>query len=583
MSGSLLPDRFEFRSEVLRTPAVILVRAFDQRLERDVLLKSPGEGLAATFKDRGWAEVMMREARALARLNHPGVGRVLDVVETSTGPVQVLEPVTGEPLSARIDREGRMEPMEVARLGLRLAEILDAVHGKGVLHRGLSTHCILLGADDRPVLTGFHFAKSLDGGASREAEDSLSPHLGRKATNGETGGVLPLLPAPEQLDGQAADERSDLYSLGRILFRCLTGEDPIESVESGGRLREATAIVHGTPRELSRILSRCLQTSPLHRYQSARDLADALLPLAGGPPATGQVRTFTTQRAAIAAAAVLAAGVGLWSALGADSRSGEDALDRGIGGVRTSRAAAPDLTEGYENSFALLIGIGDAYMDTGFPPLRNAERDVDAIAGALNRNSAEEWNIEVLVGEAATRDEVTEALARLSLKTGVNDRVLVYYAGHGLAHETSQNTGWMIPADAKEGRVSSYVRFGEFANVFDEARAKHIMLAMDCCYGGRMTMTRAASAGEFKRRFLTERAHVILTSGRGNEEVSDGDAGANSPFAEAFVAALQGRETITSSGLFYLMQRNFIEREVPHTPWIAHPKGSDARGQFVFF
>lgn len=580
MSRSLLPDRFEFRSEVLRTPAVVLVQAFDQRLERDVLLKSPGEGLEATFKDRSWAEVMMREARALARLNHPGVGRVLDVVETSTGPVQVLEPVTGEPLSARIDREGPMEPMEVARLGLRLAEILEAVHSKGVLHRGLSTHCILLGADDRPVLTGFHFAKSLDGGASRDAEDSFSPHLGRKATNGETGGVLPLLPAPEQLDGQAADERSDLYSLGRVLFRCLTGE---ESIESGGRHREVTAIVPGTPRELSRVLSRCLQTSPLHRYQSARDLADALLPLAGDPPAKEHISTFTTQRAAITAAAVLAAGVGLWGGLGAESKAGEDALGRGIGGVRTSPSATQGLTEDYENSFALLIGIGEAYRDTGFPPLRNAERDVDAIASALNRNGADEWDIEVLVGEAATRDEVTEALAKLSLRTGVNDRVLVYYAGHGLAHETSQNTGWMIPADAKEGRVSSYVRFGEFANVFDEARAKHIMLAMDCCYGGRMTMTRAASAGEFKRRFLTERAHVILTSGRGDEEVSDGDAGANSPFAEAFVAALQGGETITSSGLFYLMQRTFIEREVPHTPWIAHPKGSDARGQFVFF
>ncbi len=583
MSEFTLPDRFELRSELLRTTAMVLLQAFDRTLQRDVLLKVPGEGLEQAFQDKTWSDLSMREARALARLQHPGVGRVLDVLETPSGPIQVLEPVVGEPLSERLEREGRMEASEVARLGRQLAEILDAVHGAGIVHRGLSTHCVLLGAGDRPVLTGFHFAKSVEGIGGREVQDSLSPALGERATSGETGAALPLFPAPEQIGGRAADERSDLYALGWVLFLCLTGEDPIDPNASGPRARSAVSVVPGTSRALSRILGRCLQVSPLHRFASARELADELAPLAGSQPGEGPTGFPAGRKVGAAVGAAAALALGAWGVMSATSGTDGAAVDRGIGGVRAGQTVVEGLTDEYENSFALLIGIGEVYKETGFPPLRNAERDVRAVKTALEEDDPGEWDIELLAGQEATGDEVVEALARLSLKTGPNDRVLVYYAGHGLAHETSQNTGWMIPADAEEGRVSSYVRFGEFANVFDESRAKHVMLAMDCCYGGRMTMMRAAPAGKFKRRFLTERAHVILTSGRGDEEVSDGDAGGHSPFAETFVAALRSGETITSSGLFHLLQQAFLERDVPHTPWIAHPKGSSARGQFVFF
>ena len=147
--------------------------------------------------------------------------------------------------------------------------------------------------------------------------------------------------------------------------------------------------------------------------------------------------------------------------------------------------------------------------------------------------------------------------------------------------------GWIVPAYARplaqdEGRAT-WMRFDEFDRFFDETRAKHVLVAMDCCYSGRLATGRSASASSYSERYLRQKAHVVLTSGRGFEEVSDGVPGTHSPFAEAFLGTFEREDlpAITSSELFSEIDRVFAERGVGHLPQLRHAGG--APGQFVFF
>jgi uncharacterized caspase-like protein len=257
--------------------------------------------------------------------------------------------------------------------------------------------------------------------------------------------------------------------------------------------------------------------------------------------------------------------------------------NRGVSLADADDLLPGDLSNTYESSYALLIGIGDAYSGSGFPPLPNAEGDVEAIAEALARRRASGWQIETLLGEAATGDAVIDALAELSSKSQKNDRAFVFFAGHGIPHETSEESGWMIPADAERDKRSSWVRFDEFFRFFGESQAKHILVAMDCCYGGRLTTSRSAGPSSYNERYLTRKAHVVLTSGRGDEAVSDGTPGGHSPFSAAFLDALRGSEPLTSTMLFADIQRAFTKTEIGHTPQFGYPDGSPAGGEFVFF
>jgi hypothetical protein len=102
----------------------------------------------------------------------------------------------------------------------------------------------------------------------------------------------------------------------------------------------------------------------------------------------------------------------------------------------------------YESSHALLIGIGDCYREYGHPPLKNAETDMAAISGLLQAMTWENWRITQLLGKEAIRDSIMEALVSLAAESKPDDRVLVYYAGHGQIHPDSPERGWIVPAGA---------------------------------------------------------------------------------------------------------------------------------------
>jgi serine/threonine protein kinase len=591
MVDSSIPDRFQVLENLRHGAGVVVVRARDNLTRREVILQRPVDALSAVWRERDATatEAELRAARALARVSHPGVVRLLDVIETSAGPLVVMDPVPGETLAERVAREGRLDAADVRRIGLALCDALAAVHAQGVVHRGICAGNVILRPDGSPCLVGFVFAKfdphsgEMPGttfvyvrgdGPIRQSEIELPPH-----------------PAPEQMSGQAADARSDLFGLGWTLYEALTGTTPYPrdlAVETWGEPEDPCKLAQDVPKPLAKALLKCLQKSPLKRFASAMELRAALEAAAPKVSVSTTGATSNSRKLWLAASAIglLALGGGAWF-----TRSSTAHADAERGGplVRASEDG-PDtggLTESYEHSYALLIGIGKGYSNTGFPDLPNAEGDVDAIAEKLDAmKNWEHWEITKLEREEATRDGILDAFKNIENKAQKNDRILVYYAGHGAPSARSDKRAYLVPYGAvPEGQsksLSSWVSFDEFFGLFDETKAKHVLIAMDCCYGGRLANKRALPA-LYTDKLLAKPARLVLSAGQSDEKVLDSRPGEqHSPFAQAFLDALsRDRDCLPSSVLFSEISTALhdVRGQMPRLG----EHETDGGGQFVFF
>lgn len=570
-----IAGRYEVLETLSSEPEREELRARDLSLGREVVLV---RARAARDDERG-PRTGLREARALAALRHPGIQRLHDVLEEPDGPVLVLEPLAGEPLAERLARDGALPPAEVLRLARELAEALAAVHAAGAVHRDVGAANVVLRADGSACLGGFRLAKPLAplGGTTLE-------YGAARAAGARPGaGGLPAHPAPEQLAGEAASARSDLFALGCVLYRCLTGREALpELLERGWSApADPRRVAPGVPAPLAQLVLACLARSPVGRPQSAAELAAALraleAPARRGPPA---------RRAGLVAGA--AALLALLGALGWRGLAGADPSGlRGLGLVDSGAAAAAgpgSFAPGFRRSRALLIGIGEAYRSGGFDPLENAQRDVTALAQRLAALPG--WTVATLLEEQASFDGIRAALVALEGELEREDRALIYFAGHGVPHERSGSSGWLIPADGetleRDPTRRRWLHFDALARFLADAPAKHVLLAMDCCYGGRLTALRAAGAQAYEERFTTRPAKVVLAAGRADERVADGAAGGHSPFAEVLLDALsEPGGAITSSQLHARMLAVFTERGLPQTPVLAFPPDVPP-GEFVF-
>jgi hypothetical protein len=403
--------------------------------------------------------------------------------------------------------------------------------------------------------------------------------------------ALPAHPAPEQLGGEAASARSDLFALGCVLYRALTGREALpEFFERGWSAPQDPArLVPETPRELAKVVLACLARSPISRPQSAAEVREQLRAAGTGQrTADGPKRARPRVSTAVGAgaAALLLAGLGAWQLWPSTSGAG---AARGIATGEESgivRDPGALFAAGFRSSRALLIGIGESYRENGFPPLRNAVRDVEALEAALAGLPADRWETTVLTEEEATFDGIRAALAELEEALEPEDRALIYFAGHGVPHERSGSSGFLIPADGesleKDRSRTRWLHFDAFDRFLKDASAKHVLLAMDCCYGGRLAAARSASVSDYQERFLTRPARVVLAAGRADEQVSDGIASGHSPFAQVFLDSLTHTgKAITSSMLHAEMLRTFTERGLPQTPVLAFPEDVPP-GEFVF-
>jgi serine/threonine protein kinase len=256
-------------------------RARDTRLGRDVAIKVLPEALA---RDAERLRRFETEARAVAALNHPNILSIHDIGTHDGAPYLVLECLEGQ--SLRQELSGGVLPLRRAvEYGNEIAQGLAAAHDKGIIHRDLKPENIFVTRDGRVKILDFGLAKL----ATPEAGSGEGATL--EAVPTSAGAVLGTVGymAPEQVKGEAADARSDIFALGTILYEMLSGQRAFRRDTSAETM---TAILKEDPPELSltgkpiqpaleRIVRRCLEKKPLQRFQSARDLAFNLEGLSG--------------------------------------------------------------------------------------------------------------------------------------------------------------------------------------------------------------------------------------------------------------------------------------------------------------
>jgi len=594
MSAPLFPDRFEVLDTVAHGEGEILVRARDLLLGREVVLRRPAPDLARIWKtDRTVIDAALRSARAMARVQHPGVDRLLEVIATEDGPILVLEPVPGETLSQRVARDGPLPPDDVLRLGRALADALGAIHAQGVVHRGLAASNIVLRPDGSPCIVGFVYAK-FDG---RCDENIPGSSILYPLCRNEGATALPPHPAPEQIEGRAADARSDLFALGWVLFESLTGTPPYPrdlDVERWTEPADPRKLVPEAPKALAQAIVRCVKKKPLQRFASASELRIALeaveQPAARGAVASGPARKPSKLRlvpAAVAAAiaAVFAGGAFLRD----DPTHAENSRGLAADTAVSAKPHAAQYGDSFSSAKALLIGIQD-YSGTGWKSLPNAERDVQALADQLEATKKwEHWEVKTLLGKEATKRAIKDELWKLADETqDPESRVFLFYAGHGDKDQYAEDSGYIVPADAQPkstdvSRESCILYQDCFDMFFKRTKAKHVLLALDCCYGGGVSELRGTGDSPVDK-LLRRKAHLVFASSMRDEQASDGLKGENSPFAKAFLDALRdpSRLSVTSSELNARITNVF--RDYPHqTPIMGYRGLNGGDGQFVFF
>jgi non-specific serine/threonine protein kinase len=250
----------------------VVYKAEDTKLLRHVALKFLPE---ESSRDRQALERFEREARATAALNHPHICTIYEVGEHEGYPFIAMELLEGRTLKHHIAQQ----PLEIADfldLAIQMADALDAAHSKGIVHRDIKPTNILVTVRGQAKILDFGLAKTTNG-----AVLGVTGHSETLA--GVVRGTLPYM-SPEQLQGRPVDHRTDLFSLGVVMYEMGTGQRPFHGETS---FDLASSILRDWPRPLAqhradlpagldRILERCLAKNPNGRYLSARELREAL-------------------------------------------------------------------------------------------------------------------------------------------------------------------------------------------------------------------------------------------------------------------------------------------------------------------
>ncbi len=277
-------------------------RARDTKLGRAVALKLPAH--LALYPER--MERFRSEAQILAALNHPNIGAIYGFEETPQTAALVLELVEGETLADRITR-GRLEGEEFRAIAEQIAEALEAAHEQGIVHCDLKPLNVKITPAGHVKVLDFGLAR-LAQTASADAGESSGPLIG-------TAAYL----SPEQVQGKAADRRSDIWAFGCVAYEMLTGHKPFEGKSVADVLASVVRdepdwnrLPVNTPPGVRRVLRRCLVRNPRERLQH---IGDARLELTGAGDETAEFRPRNRARERWAwGLASLAIGVGLLSA-----------------------------------------------------------------------------------------------------------------------------------------------------------------------------------------------------------------------------------------------------------------------------
>jgi serine/threonine protein kinase len=278
----------------------VVYRAYDLRLKRPVAVKLVVPSLAA---DERFRERFERETELVMSLEHPNVVPIYDAGEVDGRVYLAMRLVDGSDLGSLLRTEGALQPARAITICAQIAAALDAAHARGLVHRDVKPSNVLLDSSEHVYLADFGLSRRLDDQVGERGQDRS---LG-----------TPAYVAPEQLEGQAVDARADVYSLGCLLYECLTGE---RVFPRGSRLAEAWAHLEeqpprpsrtrpGLPDTLDNVISRALAKTPEERYPTCGALIAAAESALGlrRPPRLARRATVVIAAAVVALATSLAA------------------------------------------------------------------------------------------------------------------------------------------------------------------------------------------------------------------------------------------------------------------------------------
>jgi serine/threonine protein kinase len=265
-AGTGVPDplagRYRLLEEIGQGGMGRVFRARDTILDRDVAVKVVDHG-------PGVGDAYVREARAAARLAHPGIVRVLDTGDDEGHGFVVMDLVAGRTLADVLFERGALSPTTAVEIGAQVADALEHAHSRGVVHCDVKPQNVVMGSHGRPRLIDFGIARaeSLTGQANTRTIRGSAPYL-----------------APEQLTGGAVDARADVYSLGTVLYEMVTGRPPFEGATIAAILSQRLigdpprprSLDPRIPASLERVILKALARDPDRRYPTAGALRDAL-------------------------------------------------------------------------------------------------------------------------------------------------------------------------------------------------------------------------------------------------------------------------------------------------------------------
>lgn len=267
MSSRMLAERYELLDKIGDGGMAVVYRSRDRLLNRHVAVKI----LKPEFtKDPKFIESFRRESQAAASLSHPNIVNVYDVGKEGGIHYIVMELIEGQPLSDRIKEEGAIKPWEAVSIAKQIAAALSHAHKNHIIHRDVKPHNIMLTNDGTAKITDFGIAKAFNTGT----------------IVGNTGSIMGSVHyfSPEQARGGYVDEKTDIYSLGIVLFEMLTGKVPYDAenpvavalMHTNRDMPFPSDLVDDVPTDLEAVVMKATDKYQVNRYKSADEMLDAL-------------------------------------------------------------------------------------------------------------------------------------------------------------------------------------------------------------------------------------------------------------------------------------------------------------------